>query len=124
MPLTDVIIYQNKTGNVPLLEWMDSLPEEVQIKCIHKIELLEQFGFDLRRPHCDILESGIYELRARHKNVHYRILYCFVGKNKVLISHGCIKEEAEMPKIEIIRALKNQKEYLQNPNIHTYKEEW
>jgi phage-related protein len=123
MPITDVIIYQDKTGTVPLLQWMDNLPGAVKIKCIEKIELLAEFGFDLRRPHCDILESGIYELRARRRNVNYRILYCFVGQNRVLLSHGCIKE-AEIEKIEIIRALQNQKAYLQNPGAHTYKGEW
>ena len=65
MPRTDVIIYQEKDGSVPLLEWLDAVPEKVQDKCIEKVERLNQFGYDLRRPHCDILEQGIYELRFR-----------------------------------------------------------
>ena len=124
MPPTDIIIYQDEAGNVPLLEWIDSLPERVQIKCTQKIELLEKFGFDLQRPHCDILKSGIYELRARRQNVHYRVLYCFVGQNKILLSHGCIKKGAEMREIEIKGALRNLANYAKSPDAHTYKGEW
>ena len=124
MPSTDIIIYQDKAGNVPLLKWMDSLPEAAQIKCVQKIELLERFGFDLKRPHCDILKSGIYELRARRQNVNYRVLYCFVARNKILLSHGCIKKGAELPEIEITRALRNSANYVKNIDAHTYKGEW
>lgn len=119
MPETNIRIYQDKSGHVPLLEWMDDLHEEVRMKCICKIELLAKFGFDLRRPHCDILESGIYELRARRQNVNYRILYGFVGQNVVLLSHGCMKEN-EIPRIEITRALNNFANYKNNPKAHTY----
>lgn len=119
MPRTDVIIYQEKDGSVPLLEWLDAVPEKVQDKCIEKVERLNQFGYDLRRPHCDILEQGIYELRFRWQNVRYRILYGFVGRNIVLVSHGCSKKK-EVPKREIDRASRNIKNYTQDSNAHTY----
>jgi len=70
MPKTDIVIYQNKNGSVPLLEWFDDLPQKAVDKCIVKIELLEESGYDLRRPHCDLLEEGIYELRAKLKRVN------------------------------------------------------
>jgi phage-related protein len=102
---------------------MDNLSEGVRIKCIEKMERLEECGYDLRRPHCDILESGVYELRMRRQNVNYRILYRFIGENEILISHGCTKER-EMPEAEIKRALRNSEIYLQNPKAHTYRGEW
>jgi len=74
MPRTSIVIYQEKNGQVPLLMWLDGLPTKVQDKCIEKVERLEEKGYDLKRPHCDLLEQGIYELRARYQNVHYRIL--------------------------------------------------
>lgn len=119
MPQTDIEIYQEADGSVPLLEWLDTVPEKVQDKCVEKIERLEEFGYDLRRPHCDILESGVYELRAKRQHVNYRILYGFVGENIVLVSHGCSKKK-EVPKTEIKRAIRNLKNYAQNPKAHTY----
>ncbi len=119
MPQTDVIIYQEKPGNVPLLEWLDDVPLNVRDKCITKIELLQENGYDLRRPHCDVLERQIWELRVRRKNINYRILYAFVGKNAVLLSHGCTKRK-EVPKREIDRAVRNLKKYKRAPEAHTY----
>ena len=120
MPKTDIVIYQNEDGSIPLFEWFDDLSQKVVDKCIVKIELLEEFGYDLRRPHCDSLEEGIYELRAKLKRVNYRILYFFEGKNAVIVSHGCTKEK-KVPKSEINKAIRHRNNYIQNPRAHTYK---
>jgi len=119
MPKTEIRIYREIDGTVPLLEWLDSLSEKVQDKCIAKIERLAEFGYNLRRPDCDMLHSGIYELRARHQNVNYRILYGFCGKDIVLLSHGCTKE-AKVPEREIEKAKDNLSRFMKNPKTHTY----
>ena len=122
MPKTTIRIYRESSGSVPLLEWLDEQPVKVQDKFVVLIELLAEKGYDLRRPSCDFLESGIYELRARYLNVQYRILYAFVGKNIVLLSHGCTKD-AEVPKKEIEKAIENRRKYMSNPDVHTYEAE-
>jgi len=104
------------------LEWLDSLPAKVRYKCIALIELLTEKGNELRRPYCDLLEQGIFELRARRGNVHYRILYAFVSQNAVLLSHGCTKEQ-RVSKTEIDRAVRNRDSYIRNPEAHTYSGE-
>jgi len=65
------------------------------------------------------LRDGIYELRARHRNVHYRILYAFIGQNIVLLSHGFTKEK-KVPDKEINRAVRNRDSYIRNSEAHTY----
>lgn len=122
MPKVELRIYQEINGIVPLLEWLDGLAEAVKIKCLAKIGRLAEFGNELRRPDCDFLQDGIYELRIRHGTVQYRILYGFAGKNLVLLSHGCTKEKA-VPKREIQAALNRLREFRQNPAAHTYSEE-
>lgn len=107
---------------MPLLKWLDEQPEKVQDKFAALIELLGEKGYDLRRPLCDFLESGIYELRARYLNVQYRILYGFVGKNIVLLSHGCTKE-SKVSKGDIRQAIENLARYKSNPDEHTYEVE-
>lgn len=71
MPRTKVVIYQEEDGRVPLIGWLDRLPSKVQDKCIVKVEMLEQQGHELRRPHCDFLQNGIYELRVSFSHVNY-----------------------------------------------------
>jgi phage-related protein len=122
MPRTELITYKEKSGVVPLVRWLESLPDKVRDKWEARFELLEQFGFDLRRPHCDILRNGIYELRLKAGTINYRVLYAFVGKNIVLLSHG-LSKEGKVPDIEINRAIINRKNYLINPSIHTFKSE-
>ena len=59
MPATEVIIYQESEGNVPFLEWFDRLPAKVQAKCLARLEALQEYGSELRRPIADYLRDGI-----------------------------------------------------------------
>ena len=114
-----VVVYQEQKGRVPLLKWLDRLPSKVQDKCIVKVERLAECGHELKRPHCDFLKDDIYELRVRHRRINYRILYAFVGRSIVLLSHGCTKEQ-RVPNTEINRAIRNRDNYIQDPKAHTY----
>ena len=120
MPKTDIRVYQDADGTAPLLDWLDSLPNKAKDKCGAVIGRLADFGNQLRRPDCDYLANGIYELRARAGNVNYRIFYSFAGKQIVLLSHGCTKEK-KVPTEEIKRAIENLRNYKENPKTHTYK---
>jgi hypothetical protein len=103
------------------LDWLDDLPKKARDRCIALTELLAERGFELRRPFCDYLDDGVYELRARVGRVHYRIFYGFVGQNVVLLSHGCSKEGAVPPK-EIRQAVANLGTYRLDPHRHTHEE--
>jgi hypothetical protein len=65
------------------LEWFESLPQKARLACIARIELLKARGHELRRPHADYLRDDIYELRAKHQGVNYRLLYFFHGQGAV-----------------------------------------
>lgn len=121
MPKTKVIIYRESDGTIPLFDWLDQQSEAAREKCITVIRLLAESGFELRRPVCDYLRDGVYELRTRSGTVNFRILYGFAGQNIVLLSHGLTKEAAIPPK-EIERAIKNMKRFKQNPKAHTGSE--
>ena len=123
MPKTEIRIYRELDGTVPLFDWLDSLSDKVQDKCVAKIERLAEFGYELRRPDCDMLHGGIYELRTRHQNINYRILYGFCGRNVVLFSHGCTKE-TRVPVAEIEKAKMNLRNYQRDPKAHTCLKEF
>ncbi|UCC22103.1 MAG: type II toxin-antitoxin system RelE/ParE family toxin [Planctomycetota bacterium] len=122
MPRTDIVIYKDRSGEAPLLKWMDRLPRKVQNKWTQRFAVLREFGCELRRPICDYLRNEIYELRVKRGKVNYRVLYSFVGQNIVLLSHGCSKEK-EVPASEIDRAVYYRENYLSDPRAHTYVQE-
>ena len=83
MPQTELMFFQDDEGSVPVREWLLELQRKNRrafAKCVDKIGLLHEQGYELRRPHADILRDGIYELRARSGNVNYRICIFFMGK--------------------------------------------
>ena len=79
-------------------------------------------GHELRRPEADYLRDGVYELRARLGRVNYRILYFFHGANVAVLAHA-ITKEADVPAVDINRAIERRRRYEQNPERHTYEEE-
>ncbi len=120
MPKTDIVIYQDKDGSVPLVKWLKKQPQKVQDKCIAMIDMLAADGYKLRRPYADYLDKGIYELRPTVKRAQYRILYCFIGKNVVLLTHGLVKTD-KIPRAEIKRAIEYRNRFIQDPSLHGYE---
>ena len=119
MPPTRLFVYQESEFEIPLVEWLDSLPNKVQVKCRIKIGRLQQQGSELRRPEADYLRDGIYELRIGFRGRNYRILYSFVGKDIVLLSHGIVKE-SRVPPVEIDLALQRKTHWESLPEKHTF----
>jgi phage-related protein len=77
-------------------------------------------GFELRRPEADYLRDDIYELRASHRRVHYRILYFFHGRQAAVLSH-LITKEGRVPDPEIDRAILHKSKFEADPEKHTFR---
>jgi len=122
MPRTEIVIYKERSGKVPLLQWMDRLPQKVKNKWTERFEDLEEYGYELDRPICAPLRDKIHELRVDRGRIHYRVLYTFVGQNIVLLSHGCYKKQ-RVPETDINRAIQYRENYLSDPEAHRYIEE-
>lgn len=126
MPVTRIVIFQNTKGEAPVLEWLTKISKSDRkgyANCIARIEQLGEYGFELRRPAADFLRDGIYELRAKHVKVQYRILYFFHGQNIVVLTHAIIKEDSQVPDRDIDLALTSKELFVLNPEIHTYIKE-
>lgn len=124
MPTT-VLFYREASGDVPVLDWLRELLKKDRqgyAKCAARVRLLEEMGHELRRPIADTLRDGIYELRVRRGRVNYRLLYFFHGKNVAILAHALTKE-AEVPDIEIERAIARRKALENAPETHTAGEE-
>lgn len=126
MPKTHVVFYQEEDGEVPVLQWLMQLVKENRkgyANCVARIKQLADSGYELRRPAADYLRDGIYELRAKHIHVQYRILYFFHGQNVAILAHAITKEEAAVPPIDIERAIARKLLFEENSEAHTYEEE-
>ncbi len=79
MPETEVILYREDDGTVPLdPDWLASIPAEARDRCVERLVLLARLGHELRRPHAEHLKgTDLYELRVKFYRVNYRMLYFF-----------------------------------------------
>lgn len=124
MPKTLIYFYKDSDGKVPVYDWLMSLyrrDRDVFAKCTAKIGRLGEEGNQLRRPECDYLRDGIWELRIRCSSIHYRILYFFCGKNVCVLAHALTKE-GKVPSKAIAEAILRKQQYESNPDAHTYIE--
>ena|SRR5205814_1995218 len=123
MPKVIIRFFQLEDGICPLIDWLDTVtPKKAKAKVLARILLLESLGHEIRRPHADLLEDGIYELRERFMSTQFRVLFFFHGQGVVVVSHGFTKHGASVPSSEIERAKVYKTMFLKNPEKHTYEE--
>jgi len=120
MPSTELLVFRQANGRVPMEEWLDSLPAKARAICLYYMRLLAAYGHELRRPIADSLQDGIYELRPSHQGVPYRVLYFFSGPDAVVLSHGIAKGR-KVPDAEIRRAIQRKQLVLEDPARCTSK---
>jgi hypothetical protein len=124
MPRTQLRFYRDDDGSVPVLDWLTDLAErnpKAYSKCVYLLDLLRDFGSELRRPRADYLRDGIYELRTQVSGVNHRILYGYVGKDVALLAVGLVKERT-IPAKSIDLAMSRVAKYKSNPKKHGYEE--
>jgi hypothetical protein len=119
-----VVFYRDDGGTVPVYEALRDLLHQGKrkefAKCYSRIERLEEMGFELHRPEADYLRDGIYELRATHRKVHYRILYFFHGRRVAVLSR-LITKGSEVPNSEVERAILHKSKFENDPEAHTFQ---
>ena len=111
-----IIFYRNDAGHCPFEKFIDHLPEKDAHEVVASIAALRELGNKARRPLVDYLENGVYELRARRIKKQFRVLFSFVGKNKILILTGFIKKSKAVPAKEIKKAKTMRLKYLKQVN--------
>ena len=118
MPRTEVGFFRESDGAVPVVEWLARQPPKAEMKCRVKLERLRELGHEIRRPEADYLRDGIYELRATLQGVHHRLLYFFLGRSAIVVSHGIVKERC-VPPGEIDLAILRKGLVERDPTRHT-----
>jgi hypothetical protein len=72
--------------------WWDSLSENEQVEISAKVELLQERGPTLPRPHADVISASRHanmkELRGRVEDHHLRVLYAFDPRRTAILLLG------------------------------------
>jgi phage-related protein len=85
-------------------------PDGVLADYARIVELLMEFGPNVRMPHSRALGGGLFELRPRGREGIGRAFYCFVAGERIVILHAFVKKTQETPKRELRIARKRMKE--------------
>ncbi len=89
---------------------IESWPVDVLADYARIIELLVEFGPNLRLPYSRAFGEGLFELRPRGRSGIGRAFYCFLAGQRVVVLHAFIKKTQQTPDREINLARKRMKE--------------
>lgn len=108
--------YMKENGNVPVRDFLYSLPPKLRAKAFKDIELLKNMGSDLREPYVKAMKGkrnkGLYELRIKFSSDIARIFYFTYHDNRYVLLHGFIKKTMKTPENEIDKARTYMEDYI------------
>ncbi|MDD2534650.1 MAG: type II toxin-antitoxin system RelE/ParE family toxin [Eubacteriales bacterium] len=107
----EIQFYERPDGTRPVEIFLDSLSSKMRVKALDSLQILSEYGNQLREPYSKSLKNGLFELRIQFSNDISRIFYFFVTGRKIVITSGFIKKSPKTPANEIILALKFKDEY-------------
>ena len=87
-----------------------SLPPSILANFLHILELIEEFGPALGKPHTAPMGSGLFEIRARGREGIGRALFCTAKGREVIILHAFVKKTQRTPKAAIKTAQNRMRE--------------
>ncbi len=103
--------YKTCSGKIPVKKLIDSLSLKSQAKVYNTLELLGEFGPQLKLPHSKkVINTPLWELRVLGEKSLRFFYITKVGKSFLLL-HGFIKKSQKTPKKEIKTALNRLNDY-------------
>ena len=89
---------------------IESWPDGILADYARMVELLMEFGLNLRMPHSRALGGGLFELRPRGREGIGRVFYCFVVGRRVVILHALVKKTQDTREQDLRIARKRMQE--------------
>jgi len=84
-----------------VLAEIESWPDGILADYARIIELLMEFGPNLRMPHSRTMGGGIFQVRPRGREVIGRAFYCFVVGQRIIVLHAFVKKTPATPEQEL-----------------------
>jgi len=89
---------------------IESWPDGILADYARIMELLMEFGPNLRIPHSRAMGGGLFDWRPRGREGTGRVFYCFVIGQRVVILQAFVKKTPDTPEQELKIARKRMKE--------------
>ena len=89
---------------------IESWPDGILADFARKIELLMEFGPNLRMPYSRALGEGLFELRPHGREGIGRVLYCYDTGQSIVLLHAFVKKTPNISGQELKIARKRMKE--------------
>ena len=105
--------YEKLNGEIPVEIFLLTMDKKMRTKALGLMEILQEYGNQLREPYSKHLDDGIYELRIKLGNNISRILYFFYYEGKIIMTNGFIKKTQKTPVNEINKAKKYRTDYIE-----------
>lgn len=88
-------------GRRPVKEFLEGLSKGAKAKVYAGLEMLRQEGHQLRMPRSRSLGHGLHELRIPHPEEPFRIIYCFLPGQRILLLHAFVKRTDQIPERDL-----------------------
>jgi phage-related protein len=106
-----VFYYTALEGANPVGDFLAGLELDHRRRIQWHLNLLAQYGLDLRRPHSDTVRGPLKELRVRVGKLRYRVLYFFLTQDAAILVHAFVKEQDRLEEKDIDRAGRRLKDF-------------
>ena len=103
--------YKTEAGKSPAKEFVLALDTKMKAKILRVFDMLEKNGPEVRMPHTEMLEDGIFEIRAKQGSDITRLLYFFRVGRKIIVTNGFVKKTQRTPLREIETAKRYRADY-------------
>ena len=87
-----------------------AFPAGILANFLHILEMIEEFGPALGKPHTAPMGDGLFEIRAKGKEGIGRAFFCTVKGKEIIILHSFVKKTQRTPKKELEKARRRLKE--------------
>jgi phage-related protein len=87
-----------------------ALPAGILANFLRVVELIEEFGPDLGRPHTAPLGQGLFEIRAKGREGIARSVFCTIKGREIVILITVVKKGNKIPERHMETARKRMKE--------------
>ena len=108
-----VEFYEKENGEEPAKEFLLSQNNKMRAKLVGLIDILGQYGNQLREPYSKHLDDGIFEIRGKVGTDITRILYFFYYEGRIILTNGFVKKTQETPRQQIKLAKEYRKDFLE-----------
>ena len=98
----EVFFYQTANGRSPVVTKLDVLPKQASAHAYELLSGVEKFGLSAPRIVFRQIEGKLWEIKMNLPGTGgYRIFYCMIDKEAILLLHAYVKKTQKAPQKEI-----------------------